>query len=411
MALDVATGTFAIGTTTGTLEVNISPAFQPKVVVCWWSRATADATFSASPGFGFGVAVDRATDQSFNVTCFNADNVGTTDSARAKSVSDLIRNIANGAAGNNVIASISSFDADGFTINRTTNDGTNNNIIHYLCLGGAEITDAFLKECEITTGIGSKPITGIGFQGNLALFFGALLSASGTTSAVRIENFIGASNGTQHHAVNWYSQDGTTAANAAKSYIDSGACVLLHDYGIGAGPSIRGSLSSFDSDGFTLNIGTMNEASSRYVFALVLKGNFQSHIGQTARETSTTTQQITSPGFQPKGVMLLGGFATANATETTESHLCIGAGTASGANGLWIGDAATINTDTNQYSSASNIYTQATNPSTVVAQASLSSLLTTGYELTWGVADANARLFMHIALGNTSSSPPMFRGS
>lgn len=403
-ALSMATGTFTISAGTGSQAVSDANCVQPKVVIAYWTRSTADATFSADEAFGFGVAVDRATDQKSNMSVWNDDAVGTTASSRVKQTSSFIYNLTNAAGGANVIATMTSFDATGFTINKSTEDGTNRNIIHYICLGGTDIEDAFLGEFGITTGTGNKAFTGVGFQGNLAIFFGQLNSGAGDVSANRIENFLGVANATQNHAIAFYSQHGTTPADDSKSYITAANSIVYHDYGIGACCAILGTLASFDSDGFTVNIGTNATAATRQMFALILKGTFQSHIGQQARPTSNGTQNVTTPNFTPVGVILAGTQATVTATATSEAHIVFGAGASTSTeNGVWTSDSSNVTTtDTNMYSSASNIYVHANNPSTLAGVAALSALTSTGYDLNWTTTDANARLFFHLALGSAA---------
>lgn len=394
-------GVFTLQNGTGTQQITDATCAQPKVVLIWWNRSTADATFTATASFGLGVAVDAATDQVSNVESWGLDNQATTDSAYAKNIDGLIYNITNGSAGANDIATISSFNSNGFTINISTNDNTNKNIHHYVCLGGSDITNAFLGEFGLTSGTGSQSFTGVGFQGNLALFFGGLFTGAGNQSGSRWYYWMGAANGTQQNSVALWAQDATSSANAAESYINSSNAIAMGSLGVGGINSLT-SFTQFDSDGFTVN-KSIDAGATRQFFALILKGTFRSHIGQQARLTSNTTQDITSPGFQPAGVIIAGAYPTANATETVRAHMILGAGTSSSNdNGAWFGDESTINTEINQYSSSSNIYTQAVGPSTVIAQAGLNAMLSNGYQLNWTTTDGNARLFWHLAMAGAA---------
>lgn len=409
-----ATGTFTLTSGTGTQQITDATCAQPKVVIVWWNRATTDATFSATGSWGLGVAVDAATDQVADMEAWGSDNQGTTDSAYAKHTSGFIANIANGTSGFNDTATISSFNSNGFTINKVTNDGTNLNIHHYVCLGGSDITNAYLGEFALTTGTGSQSFTGVGFQGTFGLFFGGWFGTAGDQTGARFYHWMGAANGTQQNAVSLWAQDATTSANAAESYVNSSNAIAMGNLGAGGINSLA-SLTSFDADGFTINKG-VSAGTTRQFFGLILKGTFQSHIGQQARLTSTTTQDITTPGFQPTGVMIVGAYPTADATETTHAHMILGAGTSSSTDhGAWFGDESTINTEINQYSSASNIYTQAAGPSTVSAQAGLNAMLSNGYQLNWTTTDATARLFWHMVFAGAAGasrshvSPIMFQ--
>jgi hypothetical protein len=203
-------------------------------------------------------------------------------------------------------------------------------------------------------------------------------------------------NATQQAVAAVYGDDNSGSANRQESYINN-ANVLAIPNGGTPGISILGSFTGFTSDGLTVSLSANGEGVSRFPLVLILKGTFQSHISSQARLTSTTTQDIAA-GFLPKATLLAGTFATVNATETTQAHLTLGAFTSAANRGLWTGDAASINTDTNQYTSASNAYSQLTNPSTVAAQAA-GSMLSTGPRLTWSTADANERLFWQLSIG------------
>jgi hypothetical protein len=410
-----APGTFTVSSGTGSQQITNAACAQPKVILFFWTRATADATFTADNSAGFGVAVDAGTDQTMNIAYWDDDNVATTDSSFNKNITHMITNPANGTAGNNHTITMSSFNSDGFTINRTVNDGTNLNIIHYVCLGGSDITNAFLGEFlgPASTDTG-KAYTGVGFQGDLGIFFGTFAGTAGTTTGTDFTFNLGfCKSASERAALAVYSNDGSGSANQAESYITDSKCLVLAS---GASLIVDNTLDlvSWDSDGFTMNHQVAVSGSRRF-FGLILKGTFQSDISVQARATSATTQDITTVGFQPAGVVLGGTFATASATETVQSHLVLGAGEATGSvanDGIWASNNAAINTDANMYSSASNIYTQATNPSTVAAQAALNAWLSNGYQLNWGTADANARLFMHLALAGAASTrrpaTPMF---
>jgi hypothetical protein len=280
----------------------------------------------------------------------------------------------------------------------------------YLALGGSDITNAFLGEFAMTTGTGAQAFTGVGFQGNLGIFFQQLHAGAGNADGNRYYGGLGFANATQQAGLAFWGHHGTTAPNASESYMDASNAILSGNIGTG-GIFMRASLTTFDADGFTINRAA-SMGVTRQFFGLIIQGNFQSHIATQARKITTTGTVDYTTGFQPGAVLLAGAFPTADATETIQSHWSIGAGTSSSDDhGIWVGDASTINTDTNNYSDAGNIYTQATNPSTIAAQANLDSMQATAYRLNWSTVDANARLFMHLALASNSTTPPMFRGS
>lgn len=411
-----ATGTFTSATGNGAQAITDATCAQPKVVIAWWNRATADATFTAHEGFGFGVAVDAGTDQQAHQEFYNTDAVNTTDSAEQKSSVAFIVNQKSVTPSSAYTAVITSFNSDGFTITYSGNDDTNHNIIHYVCLGGSDITNAYLGEFTGPSATGDAAFTGVGFQGNLGLFFGMRSTVLGADNRADYEFWVGAAkSATERAVVATYGDDGNaTPLNKSESYLNS-AAVLAVPSGGGLAIANLADFKTWDADGFTFTYSALGGVNAVVFNGLILKGTFRSAIATQARNTGNGTQDVTSPGFPPEGLMLFGGFPTASATETVQGHLVIGAGEATGSvsdNGTWVSDSAqATTTDVNMYSSASKIYTQATNPNTVAAQADLNAWLSNGYQLNWTTTDANARLFFHLALAGASrqaSSPIIF---
>jgi hypothetical protein len=407
MALSFYSGTFTMTSGVTTQAVS-GVGFQPKVILFYWTRATAEG-FVAGQAAGIGVAVDRATDQQSCISWFSTDGASPTSSVTHKSVADCIRNISAVTPAWNIIASISSFDSDGFTINKTTNDGTSLNIIKFMCWGGSDITDAHFAEYTGPTagGTGNRAFTGVGFQGNFLMTLAMPRPATGgTTSNTDMALSIGAAVSSSNRAcVSHWSDSGSssTGASQCESYFNSAKCLAIYNAGIG-GVDHLADFVSFDSDGFTLNYSTAVTSSYRF-FGLVLQGSFQAHVGTQARKVTTTgTVDYTSIGFQPVGLIVAGMFATADATETAGAHLCLGATDGTRQHSIAFQDAATISTDVNSYSNASNVYSQISNVTTVAAQAAWSSWLSNGYQLNWGTVDGNARQFMHVAFASAASS-------
>lgn len=411
MALDYYAGSFTI-TATGTSPQSVTGVgFQPKVVIFYWTRNTADG-FQASASDGVGVSVDRGTDQHLCVTRHTLDNVATTDADYAKRVTVSIA-LQVSSGGFNYLATVTTFGADGFTVTPSVNDNTSLSIIKFICLGGSDITDAYAAEFATTTGTGSLGCTGVGFQGNLAFFLGGTLASTGNQSGSHSGMSVGVANGTTQAAMASRTLSGTTATGAsqAQCFITASRCMLITRGTTSSNITIDGSFTSFDTDGFTLNITKNLTGTAAGFIAVILKGTFQSSIGVQPRLSGTGDQEVTT-GFLPVGVFVGGTLATAVDTDTTESHFCMGAADGTRQHSVWTGDAATINTDANRYSSATTLYTQATNPSTVASQATLSSFAATQFTMNFGTNDTAVRQIFHLALGSAVvASRPMFRGS
>jgi hypothetical protein len=394
-------GSFTITNNTGVKTVTDASCAQPKVILFFWTRQASDDAFTAGVSGGFGVAVDAVSDQQAMINWFIADGAEPQDSADSYRTDSVIRVMASGAGGDNIIAAISAFNSDGFAINVTTNDNAIAPKVKYVCLGGSDLESAFLGKFDSPTdGTGNESYTGVGFEGDAALFFGVFGTVVGANTDFDV--FIGAAKSSTERAVAaMWGNDGDTGAANAESYISNSQCLVIPDGGVKNLDNIADFV-SFDADGFTLTFSQVT-STTRDFLALVLKGTFQFAINHQSRPTSATTQSITT-NFTPVGTLLTGTFATAADTQTTQAHLSIGAGTASKNQGVWTStDGADTTLDSNMYTSTSASYTQATNPSTVAAQAAVSAFSATGLTMNFTTADANARLYNAFTFGSAAS--------
>jgi hypothetical protein len=113
-------------------------------------------------------------------------------------------------------------------------------------------------------------------------------------------------------------------------------------------------------------------------------------------------------GFQPTG-LLLGGFnRTAAGTKQDHNRIAIGAASAAGTEGaIWAGDTDNVGFMSIDMSTVTNkvlrlIDTDA--PSAADAEADLNSLDSDGFTLNWSTADAVAREFFYLAMGDTAAA-------
>lgn len=146
---------------------------------------------------------------------------------------------------------ISSYAANGFTYTHDTNTG--GDYVFYLAmeLGAGIGVNIDLIDSPSTTGSFAK--TGVGFQPNYLM----LASAEGTNAdAIQVTDADGFSvystDGTSESTHAGSSQDAVTTTNTASRV--STDLAFLHS---GNAIATQGSLTSFDSDGYTLNITTL----------------------------------------------------------------------------------------------------------------------------------------------------------
>ena len=113
--VNVKVGTFAKITTTGSQTVS-GLGFQPKAIIFYWSRNTANATAEVprSQGVGFTDCTNQRA-----VAIAEDDNAGTSNAGRYRTESNVIVILSNGTPTVGSRATFTSCNADGFTISKS----------------------------------------------------------------------------------------------------------------------------------------------------------------------------------------------------------------------------------------------------------------------------------------------------
>jgi hypothetical protein len=282
-----------------------------------------------------------------------------------------------------------------FTIN-ITNAPAAADVVHYIMICDTDITNAIVLQKAMATAIGSVGVTGAGFKPDFALFFGTNQTANGNTTGHGC--FMGAaSSASKQGSASWNNADASTMTTHVEHYHS-----IVNAIAFTAPSAINAvaNLTSFDSDGYTLN-WTDGAGSAWLYYALCVKGatwSVDSFLCPAATgDTAVTTN------FTPKGVFFFGtGKTTAVATEGVESSFCLGAMGQSPIEELavWYGGDDTINSDENRNNSTSKCVLACTNPSTVAADADAKTLDANGWTITWTTVLNTARFFA-VAVGNT----------
>lgn len=161
-------------------------------------------------------------------------------------------------------ANIQSFDPDGFTLNWTTTNG-GANVFSYIALKGVLAKTGVFNQ---PTSTGNQAQTGIGFTPSALILQSACRVTSATLGADE-ERSLGAGVSSSVRACTWMgSTNGQTSSGIANSDLDNTKIIKLLTEGT---PTVNASadLVSLDSDGFTLNWGTV-DATAREVGYLAL---------------------------------------------------------------------------------------------------------------------------------------------
>lgn len=259
---NVATGSFAAAASTGNKAVT-GVGFQPDIVFLFSTLQTAAGQANSNSQYGFGV-MHSSGQWTFGGKAQNAQ--ATMNTSR---LFDNTKCLAMPLTTTNGVfwdASYVSMDSDGFTINQTTTDGTLL-LIGYLAIQGGQWKVGTETQ---KTSTGTKATTGVGFTPS-AILFGSSVDTQTAGTADHNRQMFGVTTGASNNTA-LFAGDSDATANAVASTIMSATKCIVMATEAGASPTTQAeaALSSFDSDGFTLNWSTA-DATAR-VFGYVAMG-------------------------------------------------------------------------------------------------------------------------------------------
>lgn len=392
MSVSAFKGTFNCPSSTGSQSVS-GVGFQPSAIIFWTSGATTGG-FTAGIDICVGFAGGSA-----------ASAVGgrDTDNSVTTSSNSRIGSSAIYTAG--LTAGFTSMDSDGFTLNWTA--VTSGTIIHFLALGGASITHAKAGVLNVSSGTGSKAFTGVGFQPDFIILNdpnlpqGALPQSAANMAGSMVFATSAASGG-----IAFSTQSGQNPSTVSSYEISTALPLFSWNTGVLA----QATLTSFDSDGFTLNYTTNGIGNHQMAYLAIAGGSFA--IGAETQNTSTGTKAKTGIGFQPAAVLFAGtNRASSSSNDTTQMKVSVGATDGTNQGCAWFSATDNVSpSDANVYTTSSHTLVHATNSSTVNAIADVSTLDSDGFTLDWTTADATAREVIYVAFGPAATTPPASSG-
>lgn len=399
MPLQFAKGTitWAAAEATGAKTVS-GLAFQPKAVMFFSAITDTTGAYVADTDLMFGCSTSASEEWVIHTSDNNV--VTTTANARGRSASASIRGDINGANVIDFEADFTTFTSDGFTVN-LSNSPSVALVIHYLAIGGSDITNAKAGSMTIPTPTGAFSITDPGFQPSMALFAYTFADGTGMKFSLGIT-------------------DGTTTLNAHVGNPNSNTVVASHSFqGVGAltGSATNAAtldmdtrFTAFTSTGFDLS-NTDGPGVSTTAFYLAIKGGVWK-VG-TETEGTTATARDTALAFTPTGLLLIGEGAASDATYNTTRNGIYTIGASDGTNEgcIWGGNTdAHVDSPAYKRHDVTRAYWAATpttvtpgvtTPPTTVNEAD-SSLAPSKFTLTWTSA-GSSREFLYLAGGNTPS--------
>lgn len=259
------TGTLTLPTAGATLA-ETGVGFMPDCLVAAYG-AFAQDTGESHAKWGVGVAADSTGGTTQSAYCVGGEDlVGTSDKGRGAQSATFIYAQSPTAFSVDAAATVSSWDSDGFTLAISDNPTTAIEV-GYLALQG--LSAKVVNDTKPTTPT-TKATTGVGFQPEALLAFSVMsTSANQTAGSVSSHNSLGTTTGTSAHGGVYTLQIDNAGTEDSSSWNDDSAILNAFNNTTGSTTLMRGVLSSFDSDGFTLNY-TSSDASAYVVYFLAL---------------------------------------------------------------------------------------------------------------------------------------------
>lgn len=389
-----------VATTAGSPPVSqavTGVGFTPKAVLIWGQNITSANSYATNNYGSFGFATSSSDRKS--MTWAADDNLATTNSARRSSSALCLYQFTDGTGGIDGSADLTSMDSDGFTLSWTNLLATGQ-IIHYMALGGDDLTNAKTGTFStVTSNTSNIAVTGVGFQPDCVIFLNTGNTASNSNSN-SVRAGVGVATSTSSRwSTNWADTDNVGSPSSA-SYLTTSKC-----YGTALTTiQSEGDLVSMDADGFTVSVTTAT--AGRLFYFLCLKGG-RYYVGTESQATSNTTKVTTGVGFKPVGAFFTGiNLASPSGTQNGYS-VSMGATDGTDEGGVWHGVAhlgVVGNSDTNQYTTDTKSISHNTLPQTNNSSADILSFDADGYTLTWNTNDAVARTFGYLVFGSTTYS-------
>lgn len=392
-------GTFTKTTTTGSQTIT-GIGFLPKAVIFWWTRQTAfGEVVHVQVGYGFATNYS-GTNQNCGTAFASNDGAGSSNTGRRRSETYCIILLSSGAPALGAQASVTAFDNDGFVLNWQTNEARAD-IIHFVALGGSDLTNARAGSFNLATGTGTQDVAGVGFQPDFAMFlwtFTEALDASTSDAEVGLGFAVSSAKRGATVGVSVDSQNFMVTRQQQRT--DS--CILLLDPATGGQDAIV-DFTQFLADGFRVSKSDAPAASTP-VFYLALKGG-DYDVGSFTSATAAGTQDVTGVGFQPKLVMFATQGRTASTAIGSTSEMALGAAVSSTDRGVtWFEDPDALGSSDNEMETLNTRVVQwrdrtAANTFTLRGSADFVSFLSDGFSVSWSSVEATERQIIYVVFG------------
>ena len=314
--MSVKTGTFNQKTSAGEQAIT-GLGFTPEIVLFFSSGATADDTYQASYHGMFGITTgsDAADNGSVSASSEDAKTTGihnSTGRAAQKAITfcefgDVLK----------AEADLTSFDADGFTLNWSTADAVARKI-NYIAVSGFDSVK--LVEWKMGAGSGSQSVTGVGFVADVVINIWETNATDTTTPYATASGGIGmgAFDVTDEWGFgSWDEETNDATTRSAQSNIDFFAGVNI------SGGARYAHFVSMDADGFTIN-RPQTTTPKAICYSLCLKGGPQIKLLYPTKLLNAIGSTKKSVGFRVGGIISGTANPTLDKTGITDIMISVG---------------------------------------------------------------------------------------
>lgn len=395
MALDSKVGTFTLTSgDSGTITIT-GVGFTPKVVLFFTSSTTLADTVTTDAITIIGGATSSTNEITWGQS--SDDAVGTTDTHKWGDPSNCLRGY-DGVGGADYLYSFNAFNSDGFVLNVTTAPG-GNRVIGYMALGGADMVNAYFGSWDLSSLSGSQSKTGVGFQGNVAMFFGMCGANDGTASNECVGSLGIAVGAASEASVVWQDANGKATSQVDDGSFNDSIITDLNSTGTIGGEA---EFTSFDADGITINVTTAFGGGRTANFLVMDITNVD--VGEFTLQNSTGNFGVTGVGFQPDALFCMSAF---NTGYTVTGGQTVSLGITDGTNQWFIGSNSEDGqgtTDVDRFSNDGELITRYDFAQTKQSSASIVSFDADGFTLNQTDAeDVTTRKVFYLALGGASA--------
>lgn len=285
-----------------------SIGFRPGGIIFGTANPSLDKTVITDIMISVGVA-DRASQESME---FHVDELATSDANKINIPNRAVLVNLNHDSTIESQAHADHFNSDGFQLNWGATPGSPVAHVGYIAFEEEDLSGVTGEALKVFTGVfdkktstGSQAITGIGFTPKIVLCWYSGAIADDTWADFLRAGFGAATSSTNRYAAGTAAEEDLTTSNTAATKSNAHIISIVDPDAVLEGEA---DLTSFDSDGFTLDWTTANGVAYK-IHYLALGGSDEiedAKILSFVTDLTTGQQSVTGAGFRPDSIICFG---------------------------------------------------------------------------------------------------------